>query len=335
MKTADYDFFLPEQLIASRPAEKRDDSRLLILNRNSLTEHKRFRDLPSFLRPGDMLLLNKTKVFPARLDGIKRGGGRLQILLVREISSGMWEIMSKGKYTGPLGISDGFTAHISKGVTAIFDNPEDLNRRIWQDGKMPLPPYIKRQPDDLDMERYQTVYAQTEGSIAAPTAGLHFTRELLDAIAQQGVLIRHVTLHVGAGTFRPVKALDVDDHVMEREFFEIDPQLISEISDIRSKGGRIVAVGTTTTRAIEGYLSGKSEILSSNGTICGLTHIFIREGYHPRAIDALITNFHLPCSTPLMLTSAFAGRENLLRTYKCAISMRYRFFSYGDAMLVL
>ncbi len=335
MKTADYDFFLPEELIAYKPAESRDGSRLLVLHRNGRVEHKRFRDLPSFLRAGDMLILNKTKVFPARLEGIKRGGGRLEILLVKEISEGIWEIMSKGKYTGPLRISDVFTAHVSEGKTAIFDTPKDLRKRIWQEGKMPLPPYIKRQPDKLDMERYQTVYAESEGSIAAPTAGLHFTRELLDAIAAQAVLIRHVVLHVGTGTFRPVKAVDVKDHIMECEFFEIDPMLISEIKDVKSRGGRIVAVGTTTTRTVEGYLSGKREILSSNGAICGLTHIFIHEGYRPQAVDVLITNFHLPRSTPLMLASAFAGREKLLSTYEFAISMGYRFFSYGDAMLVL
>ncbi len=335
MKTADYYYFLPEELIAYRPAEKRDESRLLILSKNGRAEHKRFRDLPSFLRPGDMLLLNRTKVFPARLEGIKRGGGRLEILLVREISKGTWEIMSRGRYTGPLRITDTFTAHISVGKRAIFDNPKDLRKYIWQEGKMPLPPYIKRRPDNLDIERFQTVYAEKEGSIAAPTAGLHFTRELLDRIAQQAVLIRHVTLHVGIGTFKPVKAVNLTDHIMESEYFEIDPALISEIKDVRSRGGRIIAVGTTTTRAIEGYLSGKNEILSSNGAICGLTHIFIHEGYRPQAVDALITNFHLPCSTPLMLASAFAGRENILKTYESAISMGYRFFSYGDAMLVL
>ncbi len=335
MKTADYDYLLPEELIAYRPAEKRDESRLLILNRNGRAEHKRFRDLPSFLRPGDMLILNKTKVFPARLEGIKRGGGRLEMLLVREISEGTWDIMSKGRYTGPLKITDVFTAHISAGRTAIFDSPKDLKKHIWQEGKMPLPPYIKRRPDNLDMERYQTVYAEAEGSIAAPTAGLHFTRELLDTIARQGVLIRHVTLHVGIGTFKPVKAENVRDHIMDSEYFEIDPALLSEIKDVRSRGGRIIAVGTTTTRTIEGYFSGNNEILSSNGSICGLTNIFIHEGYRPHAVDALITNFHLPRSTPLMLASAFAGRENLLRTYESAISMGYRFFSYGDAMLVL
>ena len=200
---------------------------------------------------------------------------------------------------------------------------------------MPLPPYIRRQPDDSDKERYQTVYAETEGSIAAPTAGLHFTPELLDAIAAASVLIRHVVLHVGTGTFRLVKTGTIEDHVMEKELFEISPLLLSEIAEVKKRGGKIVAVGTTTTRAVEGFLSGNSEIVSSNGLICGLTDIFIHEGYRPMAIDSVITNFHLPRSTPLMLTSVFAGRERLLQTYETAISMGYRFFSYGDAMLVL
>jgi S-adenosylmethionine:tRNA ribosyltransferase-isomerase len=200
---------------------------------------------------------------------------------------------------------------------------------------MPLPPYIRRQPDDRDKERYQTVYAEAEGSIAAPTAGLHFTPELLGAVAAESVLIRHVVLHVGTGTFRSVKADDIEDHTMDRELFEIEPSLISEIEEVKGRGGRIIAVGTTTTRAVEGYLSGRREILTSNGAIRGFTDIFIHEGYRPRAVDALITNFHLPRSTPLMLTSVFAGREKLLRIYESAISMGYRFFSYGDAMLVL
>lgn len=335
MKTAEYDFLLPQELIAYRPAEKRDNSRLLVLHRDGGVEHKRFRDLPCFLRAGDMLLLNKTKVFPARLSGIKRGGGRLVILLVKETSSGMWDIMAKGKYTGPMLISEGLTAYISGGKTALFKDPKRLRELIWQEGEMPLPPYIRRQPDACDKERYQTVYAEIEGSIAAPTAGLHFTPELLDAIAAASVLIRHVVLHVGTGTFRLVKTDDIEDHIMEKEFFEINPSLLSEIAEVKSRGGRIIAVGTTTTRAVEGYLSGKSELVSSNGAIRGLTDVFIHGGYRPVAVDSVITNFHLPRSTPLMLTAVFAGRERLLQTYETAISMGYRFFSYGDAMLVL
>lgn len=335
MKTAEFDFPLPEELIASRPSEKRDHSRLLVLHRDGGVEHTRFHELPRFLQPGDMLLLNKTKVLPAKLSGIKKGGGTLEILLVKELSAGHWEILTRGKYTGTLTLSDKFTANIVDGKIARFDDAVNVRDILREEGMMPLPPYIKRRPDDLDKQRYQTVYAAIEGSIAAPTAGLHFTAELLDEIASASVLVRTVTLHVGTGTFRTVKTTDVEDHSMDREFFEIEPGTLSEIQEVKLRGGRIIAVGTTTTRAVEGYLSGKCDLLSANGTIKGNTDIFIREGYRPRAVDSLLTNFHLPKSTPLMLASVFAGRQRLLRTYESAITMGYRFFSYGDAMLVL
>jgi S-adenosylmethionine:tRNA ribosyltransferase-isomerase len=335
MKTADYDFFLPDRLIAERPLAKRDDSRLLVLHRDGEAEHRRFSDLPHFLREGDMLLLNKTKVFPARLEGNKQGGGSIAILLVRETSRGLWEILAKGNYSGPFLIAGKTVAEIINGSTARFREPEGLEGLLREYGLMPLPPYIKRRPDALDRETYQTVYAESQGSIAAPTAGLHFTPELLGQITSKSVLIRSVTLHIGTGTFRPVKTDEVDNHLMEREFFEIDPVVISEIREVKARGNRVVAVGTTTTRAIEGYLSGQCAISSENGTIEGTTDIFIREGYGPCAVDSLITNFHLPRSTPLMLTAVFAGRKKLLKNYDSAISMGYRFFSYGDAMLVL
>jgi len=335
MKTADYDFFLPEDLIADRPVERRDRSRLLVLHRDGRTEHRTFFELPAFLNAGDMLLLNNTKVFPARLTGRKPAGGKLDMLLVNEISPGLWNVMTKGKYTGPLTISASLSAHIAAGKTAFFENHRELKKLLWAEGQMPLPPYIKRQPDQEDKERYQTVYADKEGSIAAPTAGLHFTGELLDRLVSASVLVRTLTLHVGTGTFRTVKAELLKEHVMDRESFEIGPDLITELEEVRKRGNRIVAVGTTTTRAIEGYLSGQCSLYSSNGTIKGCTDIFIREGYKVKAVDSLITNFHLPRSTPVMLTSVFSGRERLLSTYKEAIAMRYRFFSYGDAMLVL
>ncbi|MDA8432178.1 MAG: tRNA preQ1(34) S-adenosylmethionine ribosyltransferase-isomerase QueA [Nitrospiraceae bacterium] len=335
MKAADYDFYLPEGLIAERPADMRDDSRLLVLHRDGRAEHRRFAELPLFLLAGDMLVLNKTKVFPARIEGRKKGGGRIEVLLVREVSAGTWEILTRGRYSGPLLVSGVPIADVYEGKTLRFPDPAAAGRLIWQFGMMPLPPYIRRRPDEFDKERYQTVYAETEGSIAAPTAGLHFTRGLIEDLRCRSVLIRYVTLHVGTGTFRPVKADDVDDHTMDPESFEIDRRIIDDIGKVKARGNRIVAVGTTTTRAIEGFLSGRSEISRDDGTIRGTTDIFIREGYRPRAIDSLITNFHLPRSTPLMLTSVFAGRERLLRTYQSAISMGYRFFSYGDAMLVL
>lgn len=338
MKTEDYFFHLPEDLIAKRPLEKRDSSRLLVLHRTGEIEHRRFSDLPEYLHAGDMLVINNTKVFPARLTGYKPTGGKLEILLVNEVSKGTWNILTRERYSGNLRISDDFSAYISEGRTAEFDhhdNQADLMSLIWKAGKMPLPPYIKRQPDETDKKTYQTVYADVEGSIAAPTAGLHFTKELLDNLVSRSILVGTLTLHVGIGTFRPVKADDLREHKMDEEIFEIDPCLLAEIKRVRDSGKRIIAVGTTTTRAIEGFMSEKHRVFSSNGIIKGSTDIFIYEGFRFRVIDSLITNFHLPCSTPLMLTSALAGREKLLKAYQSAISSGYRFFSYGDAMLVL
>ena len=335
MKTADYDFPLPEEAIAYKPAKKRDSSKLMVLHRDGGIEHKRFHDLPLFLDSGDLLLINNSKVFPARLTGCKPNGETLEILLVSEISQGLWKIMIKGKYTGSVSLAGGLTVSITGGKTASFGKTTDVRKLLWENGQMPLPPYIRRPADESDRKRYQTVYAEVEGSIAAPTAGLHFTRGLLDTIASRGVAVRSVTLHVGIGTFRPVKVADIVDHHMEEEFFEMDAALISEIEKTRQNGKRVIAVGTTTTRTIEGYLSNKCNIFSTNGTIKGSTNIFIYEGYRFRAVDSLITNFHLPVSTPLMLASTFSGREKILNAYRVALSNGYRFFSYGDAMLVL
>jgi S-adenosylmethionine:tRNA ribosyltransferase-isomerase len=335
MKTADYSFPLPEEAIAYRPVQKRDSSRLMVLHKDSSIEHRSFHDLPLYLNSGDLLLINNSKVFPARLTGQKPNGESYDILLVSEISEGLWNIMTRGKYTGDITLPGGIKALISGGKTATFEHTTDVRKLLWESGAMPLPPYIKRQADEADRERYQTVYARVEGSIAAPTAGLHFTEDLLDKIASKGVLVRSVTLHVGLGTFRPVKVLDVKDHRMDEEHFEMDASLLSEIEQTKKSGHRVIAVGTTATRTIEGYLSNQCTVFSSNGSLRGSTDIFIYEGYSFRAVEALITNFHLPGSTPLMLTAALAGRENLLKAYHTALSEGYRFFSYGDAMLVL
>jgi S-adenosylmethionine:tRNA ribosyltransferase-isomerase len=335
MKTADYDFFLPKELIASRPAEQRDGSRLMVLRRGGGCEHRHFCDLPSLLDPGDLLVVNNSKVFPARLRGVKPSGCILEILLVRRTSPGVWEIMSKGRYSGPLTMRGGLSAVISEGNSADFGSDEGLMETVWRVGEMPLPHYIGRQADDLDKERYQTVYAEVEGSIAAPTAGLHFTDKVLAALASKSVKIRSLTLHVGTGTFRPVKSEFLSGHVMDSEVFEMDTGLIRDVEEAKKRGNRVVAVGTTATRALEGYFSGRCSLSSSNGSIRGLTDIFIHEGYTPKTVSALITNFHLPCSTPLMLTSVFAGRTRLLDAYGSAMAMGYRFFSYGDAMLVI
>ncbi len=335
MKTAAYDFSLPEELIASRPADERDSSRLMVMHRDGSIEHRIFSDLPELLSSGDMIVLNNSKVFPARLDSRKPDGGNLEILLVNENPDRTWNIMTKGSFSGEVIIGHSLTTQITKGKTALFSSDTDIRALLWDIGMMPLPPYIRRKADEQDRERYQTVYAEKEGSIAAPTAGLHFTPALLDRLKAAGVIIRTVTLHVGIGTFRQVKASRIQDHDMQSECFEIRPELIAEIDQVKRSGRRVIAAGTTSTRTLEGYSSGDCTITSANGVITGTTNIFIHEGYKPRTVDALITNFHLPCSTPLMLAAVFSGREALLSAYRTAISMGYRFFSYGDAMLFL
>jgi S-adenosylmethionine:tRNA ribosyltransferase-isomerase len=372
MKVTDFEFFLPKELIAKRPLKKRDSSRLLVLHRDGFIEHRRFSDLPEYLNPGDMLLINNTKVFPARLKGQKINGATIEFLLVKEKEDNVWEVLSKGKYTGTIKISEELKAELYEGRTAKFTCHGDIMDNIWKYGSMPIPPYIRRSPDEVDKESYQTVYAKGEGSIAAPTAGLHFTEELLKNLNSRGVLIRELTLHVGIGTFKPIRTVYVDQHIMESEYFEIEKGIISEIEKTKASGKRVISAGTTTTRAIEGYLSGQWSVVrekesrsqgvkessekinhsleplnpgilesfgflnhKNNSSICGYTDIFIYPGYEFKAVDSLITNFHLPGSTPLMLVSAFCGWEKLKKSYEDAIAAKYRFFSYGDAMLIL
>ncbi len=333
MKTSEFDFPLPADLIAERPLKRRDGSRLLVLGRDGSVKHRRFYDLPGFLQSGDMLLLNNTRVMPARLRGRKRNGRELEILLTRNVSGRKWEIMSRGRYTGPLEISGAFRAEIYRGETAELHHEGDLGDVLREAGEMPLPPYIRRRAGELDRERYQTVYAEHEGSIAAPTAGLHFTKGLLKKLEEKGVLIRYLTLHVGRGTFTPIRAERLEEHRMEEEAFEMPSSLADEI---RSLKGSLIAVGTTTTRAVEGFMSNRfaPSAASGNGVVRGGTDIFIRPGYRFRAVSGLLTNFHLPRSTPLMLASALSGGKNLLRAYAEAVDRSYRFFSYGDAMLI-
>jgi S-adenosylmethionine:tRNA ribosyltransferase-isomerase len=352
MKVTDFDFSLPKDLIARRPLKDRVSSRLLVLHRNGLTEHRYFSELPSYLSRGDMLLINNTKVFPARLTGFKKNGDMIDILLVRKIEDDTWEVLSKGGFTGTLKIANDLEAEIINGRIANFKRyTGDFMDCIWKYGNMPLPPYIKRLPDELDKESYQTVFAKKEGSIAAPTAGLHFTDSLFEEIISKGVILRELTLHVGTGTFRPIRKNNLEDHSMDAEYFEIDKGLIHEIKQIKASGKRIFAVGTTTTRAIEGLMSGNftnninppsspflkrgKGKLQNLKVLNGKTNLFIYPGYKFLVIDSLITNFHLPKSTPLMLTSAFCGWESLMKAYKEAIAERYRFLSYGDAMLIL
>jgi len=368
-KAADFDFHLPEGLIAKKPAEKRDSARLLVLSRKGEIEHRIFNSLPEYLNEGDLLLLNNTKVFPARLTGIKPTGGRVEFLIVREIGVDKWGILCRKKYRGKLSIAEGFSAEIEDGA-ASFSYHGDFMENVWRCGEMPLPPYIKRKPEAGDREWYQTVYSKKEGSIAAPTAGLHFTEELIDRIKDKGAQVRYLTLHVGPGTFKLIAAENLNEHPMDAEYFEIEKELVDEIKRTKASGRRVFSVGTTTTRAIEGYMSGKWQPANKKGPrvgvsvnsdsvsekltlktdtdtnlsprnlepsslIKGSTNIFIYPGYEFRVVDSLITNFHLPRSTPLMLTSAFCSAEKLREAYRIAVSHKYRFFSYGDAMLIL
>ena len=336
MKAADFDFSLPEELIAKKPAEKRDGSNLLVLHRDGKTDHRKFHNLPEYFNRGDMLLLNNTRVFPAKLTGLKPTGGKIEFLLVKETGTDTWEILSRKQYNGRLAIAAGFSAEID-GRTACFSYSGDFMDNLRRHGDMPLPPYIKRRPEQIDKERYQTIYAEQQGSIAAPTAGLHFTGELMDRIKAKGVNVRYLTLHVGIGTFKMIKTENIEEHSMDSEYFEIDADIVDEIKKVKASGKKVISVGTTTTRAIEGYMSGQwhPQTLEPSKSIHGYTDIFIYPGYKFKAVDSLVTNFHLPRSTPLMLTSAFGGFEKLKEAYNTAIGHKYRFFSYGDAMLIL
>ena len=340
LKTSDYYFDLPKELIAQDPLEDRSASRLLVMDRQTgATSHHIFKEICSFLKPGDCLVLNNTKVIPARLLGAKEDtGAAVEILLLKRMENDVWETLVKpGKKLRPgakVVFGDGRLR------AEILDVEEDGNRLvkffydgIWEEvldslGEMPLPPYITHKLQDKN--RYQTVYAKFEGSAAAPTAGLHFTEELLKKIKEKGVDIARVTLHVGLGTFRPVKEENVLDHHMHSEFYRIDEEAAEKINNARKNNGRIIAVGTTSTRTLE-------SVAKEDGTIeacSGWTQIFIYPGYKFKAIDCLITNFHLPESTLVMLVSALAGRENVLNAYETAVKEKYRFFSFGDAMFI-
>ncbi|MFN3739154.1 MAG: tRNA preQ1(34) S-adenosylmethionine ribosyltransferase-isomerase QueA [Thermodesulfovibrionales bacterium] len=335
MTLKEFEFELPSGLIAQRPPEKRGLSRLLVLRKDGTILHRKFSEIGEFLNQGDMLVLNNTKVLPVRLEGRKPTGGRIVLLLVRPLEDGYWLILSRDDYKGIITVSEELKIELLGGGKARLLYSGDLNEILWNKGQMPLPPYIKRRPLPEDKEWYQTVYAEVPGSIAAPTAGLHFTEEILEGLRRKGILIREITLHVGPGTFRPVRTESIEEHKMEEEIFEIPSLLFREIREVKARGRRVISTGTTTTRALEGYASGRYKELSYNGVIKGSTDIFIYPGYEFKVIDGLITNFHLPRSTPLILSSAFAGAENLKRAYKEAIARGYRFFSYGDAMFII
>ena len=339
MKKSDFFYELPEELIAQTPLERRDGSRLMRLNKESgEIEHRHFYELTEFLRKGDCLVLNNSRVLPARLIGCRKTGGAVELVLLRDLGEGLWECLSRpGRKTKPgteLVFGDG---ELTATVEAVAEGGNRLVRFHYSGifleclerlGKMPLPPYIKAELQDS--ERYQTVYSKELGSAAAPTAGLHFTLELLDRIKAMGVSVCYVTLHVGLGTFRPVKEEEIEDHDMHSEFCMVPPETAETIMRTKKQGGRVIAVGTTSCRTLESFAKEDGTIDASSGW----TNIFIFPGYKFKCIDALITNFHLPESTLIMLVSALAGRENVLRAYKTAVDERYRFFSFGDAMFI-
>lgn len=340
MKTSDFYYDLPQELIAQTPIEKRDTSRLLTLSRQTgKTEHHHFYELIDMLKPGDCLVMNNSRVLPARLLGIRDpSGGHVEVLLLRDMGDKCWECMTKpGKKTQPgqkLSFGDGqLKAEVIESLDGgnkliRFDYDGIFLEVLEQLGNMPLPPYIKERLDDP--ERYQTVYSKEVGSAAAPTAGLHFTKEMLAKIEQSGVKLAYLTLHVGIGTFRPVKVDDVNEHKMHSEYCVIPQETADILNETRKNGGRIVAVGTTTCRTLESFVNDDGSFVERSGW----TDIFIYPGYSFKAIDALVTNFHLPESTLIMLVSAFAGKENTLAAYKEAVQERYRFFSFGDAMFI-
>lgn len=341
LRKSDYDFELPKELIAQTPLSDRSSSRLLVLHKQTGEyEHRTFRDIKEYLHPGDCLVLNNTKVIPARLMGVKADTGAvIEVLLLKRRSDDVWETLVKpGKKARPgtvISFGDGL---ITGTVTEIVEEGNRLIRftyeGVWEEaldrlGEMPLPPYITHKLEDKN--RYQTVYAKYEGSAAAPTAGLHFTKDLLAELEEAGIDLAYVTLHVGLGTFRPVKEENLLNHHMHSEFYEITEEAAQKINRAKQSGHRVVCVGTTSCRTIESAADENGRITACSGD----TDIFIYPGYRFKVLDALITNFHLPESTLIMLVSALAGREQVLAAYREAVRERYRFFSFGDAMLIL
>ncbi len=341
MKTSDFYYDLPEELIAQDPLMDRSSSRLLVLDKvTGMTEHHVFRDIVNYLNAGDCLVINDTKVIPARLIGVKEDtGAKIEVLLLKRGANDVWETLVKPGRKAKPGVRISFGDGILTGE--VVDVVDEGNRLIHFEyegifeeildrlGQMPLPPYITHQLEDKD--RYNTVYAEHPGSAAAPTAGLHFTPELLEQISKKGVEIAHVTLHVGLGTFRPVKADDIEEHHMHSEFYMIDEKAAEMINRAKDRDNRVICVGTTSCRTVESAADENGRLKACSGW----TEIFIYPGYQFKVLDCLITNFHLPESTLIMLVSALAGREHVLAAYEEAVQERYRFFSFGDAMLIV
>lgn len=340
MKTSDFFYDLPEELIAQTPVEPRNSSRLMVLSRDSgAVEHKHFYNLPEFLKPGDCLVLNDTRVLPARMYGVREDTGAVvEFVLLRQHGNMLWECLAGPGKKAKEGYKFKFSDKLSATVTEVMpDGNRMIEFRCDGDfftvldvvGQMPLPPYIKEKLKDK--ERYQTVYSKEAGSAAAPTAGLHFTKEMLESIKKSGVNIAYVTLHVGLGTFRPVKVEDVTKHKMHTEHFYIPGEAADIINETKKNGGRVICVGTTSCRTVESCAARYGEIRSCSGD----TDIFIYPGFEFKCMDGLVTNFHLPESTLIMLVSAFAGYDNVMNAYNTAVKEKYRFFSFGDAMLII
>ena len=344
LKTSDFYYELPEELIAQSPTEERDGCRLMVLDRESgEVEHKRFFDIIDYLRPEDMLVVNSSKVIPARLLGkTKKTGSDMELLLLRRLENGEWETLVRPGKRAKVGAEFDFSGILTATVTGIVEGGnrtvsfnydtgkyKSIYEVLDEVGNMPLPPYITKKLEKKS--DYQTVYAKEEGSAAAPTAGLHFTEELIKRIKEKGVGYGEVTLHVGLGTFRPVKVERIEEHLMHGEYFHISDDVAREINERRERGGRIIAVGTTSSRVLESVSDEDGKVHA----VSGETGIFIYPGYKFKAVDALITNFHLPESTLIMLVSALAGKENVMNAYKEAVELKYRFFSFGDAMLIV
>jgi S-adenosylmethionine:tRNA ribosyltransferase-isomerase len=342
VRTSDFDYELPRELIAQYPADRRDESRLLVVRRDGgALEHRLFSDIGDYLESGDVLVVNDSEVIPARLLGRRSGGGRAEMFLLRDLGDHRWEVLvrpgARIRQGAELSFGDGqLTARVEevladgKRVVAL-SAPGDVAAAAESLGAIPLPPYINREPEPADSLRYQTVYARVPGAVAAPTAGLHFTQELLSELGAAGVATARLTLHVGIGTFRPVAVENPADHPMESERFDVPAEAADAINAARGADGRVIAVGTTSVRTLESVAGEDGHIEPGSGS----TDLFIRSPYRFKCVDVLLTNFHLPKSTLLMLVSAFAGRERVLDAYTEAVRERYRFYSYGDAMLLL
>lgn len=339
MQLSEFDFPFDSTLIATRPVLPRDQAKLLVLRtRDRSLAHRSIKELPDLVNPGDLLVVNDTKVRAARVMGSKRqSGASVEMLFVRELSDGSWEVLLKGKFSSGQIIEIGpdaravVTAREAGRTTVRIETALAVQELFLRYGRMPLPPYIKRQPTDEDRDWYQTVFAKDEGAIAAPTAGLHFTPELLQRLQNRGIGLTAVTLHIGPGTFTPVTVDRIEDHRMGAEWISVGPEAVQAIEQTRSKGGRVIAVGTTVVRALETAAQAEGQIRPYQGE----TRLFIAPGFPFKVVNALLTNFHLPRTTLLMLVSALAGRPLLRQAYEEAVRARYRFYSYGDAMLVI